>query len=96
MQHWKSEITKEALPTHMHEELLLQGRLLNSRYGSSIVLQGPHDILSVECLVATPEGLHNIWMNQEGQKFVGTFRRWHKQLNPPTPQQQHLIYQWDL
>ena len=97
MQHSrKSEIRNEPLPTHMHEELLLQGMLIGSTAGCSVMLQGPRDILSAEILVATPAGLHSIVLEEENKRTVGNFRRWHRDLNPPTPHQTALIHQWDL
>ena len=94
MQHSKrSQITKDPVPTHMHEELLLQGMLVGSKLGTSVMLQGPHDILSAEVLVTTPAGTHSIYLKEVQQRAVGTFRRWHRELNPPTPQQQLMIHQ---
>ena len=95
-QHQRFQIRQEPMPTHMHEELLLQGMLVGARYGTGMMLQGPHDILYAETKIVTPAGTHKIVMMEEQKKYVGSFKRWHKEFNPPTSEQLMLIHQWDL
>ena len=59
-QHQRFQIRQEPMPTHMHEELLLQGMLVGARYGTGMMLQGPHDILYAETKIVTPAGTHKI------------------------------------
>ena len=95
-QHQRFQIRQEPMPTHMHEELLLQGMLVGARYGTGMMLQGPHDILYAETKIVTPAGTHKIVMIEEQKKYVGSFKRWHNEFNPPTSEQLMLIHQWDL
>ena len=83
-QHQRFQIRQEPMPTHMHEELLLQGMLVGARYGTGMMLQGPHDILYAETKIVTPAGTHKIVMMEEQKKYVGSFKRWHSEFNPPT------------
>ena len=95
-QHQRFQIRQEPMPTHMHEELLLQGMLVGTRYGTGMMMQGPHDILYAETKIVTPAGTHKVIMMDEQKKYVGSFQRWHSEFNPPTPEQLMLIHQWDL
>ena len=95
-QHQRFQIRQEPMPTHMHEELLLQGMLVGTRYGTGMMMQGPHDILYAETKIVTPAGTHKIVMMEEQKKYVGSFKRWHNEFNPPTSEQLMLIHQWDL
>ena len=42
-QHQRFQIRQEPMFTHMHEELLLQGMLVGARYGTGVMMQGPHE-----------------------------------------------------
>ena len=95
-QHQRFQIRQEPMPTHMHEELLLQGMLVGTRYGTGVMMQGPHDILYAETKIVTPAGTHKVIMMDEQKKYVGSFQRWHSEFNPPTSEQLMLIHQWDL
>ena len=76
-QHQRFQIRQEPMPTHMHEELLLQGMLVGARYGTGMMLQGPHDILYAETKIVTPAGTHKIVMMEE-QKIALCGLRWFK------------------
>ena len=45
---------------HYHEELVLQGRMVEIRNGYSLNIQGPHDILMAEVQVVSPAGIHTL------------------------------------
>ena len=89
----QDQIRQEPMPTHMNEELLLQGMLVGARYGTGVMMQGPHDILYAETKIVTPAGTHKIVMMEEQKKYVGSFKRWHNEFNPPTSEQLMLIHQ---
>ena len=59
------------MPTHMHEELLLQGMLVGTRYGTVVMMQGPHDILYAETKIVTPAGTHKVIMMDEQKEVCG-------------------------
>ena len=85
-QHQRFQIRQEPMPTHMHEELLLQGMLVGARYGTGVMMQGPHDILYAEIKVVTPAGTHKIVMMQEQKSMWaaskdGTMNSTHLHLN---------------
>ena len=65
------------MPTDMHEELLLQGMLVDARYGTGVMMHGPHDILYAETKVVTPAGIDKIVMMKE-KKIALCGLRWFK------------------
>ena len=74
-QHQKFQIRQEPMPTHMHEELLLQGMLVGARYGTGMMLQGPHDILYAETKIVTPAGTHKNSDDGRTEKVCGQLQK---------------------
>ena len=58
----------EVSKKHCHEGLVLQGRMVGTRTGHSLSIQGPHDILMAEVQVVTPAGIHTLILQDGNRK----------------------------
>ena len=61
------KLEAEASKKHCHEELVLQGRMVGTRTGHSLNIQGPHDILMAEVQVITPAGIHTLILQDDNR-----------------------------
>ena len=87
------QLEAENSKRHSHEELVFQGRMVGTRTGHSINLQGPHDILMAEVQVITPAGIHTLIL-QDGNRHTGTFREWNREYIKPNHMQKRLLEMW--
>ena len=87
------QLEAENSKRHCHEELVIQGRMVGTRTGQSLSLQGPHDILMAEVQVITPAGIHTLIL-QDGNRHTGAFREWNREYTKPNHMQKRLLEMW--
>ena len=87
------QLEAESSKRHCHEELVIQGRMVGTRTGHSLSLQGHHDILMAEVQVITPAGIHTLIL-QDGNRHTGTFREWNREYTKPNHMQKRLLEMW--